>query len=439
MFEPRRQHLMEAMEDAVAIFFAAPETLRNNDVVHAYRQDSDFYYLTGFEEMESVLVFTPHHKTERVTLFLRVRDPEREIWDGARLGVDEAPTALKIDAAYPIEDLARRLPDLLIGATRLFHTLGDPDRDRTVLDAMQKAKRARRQGHATVRDILDPAPLLHEMRLIKSADEIAAMRASAQLAARGHRIAMESSRPGLNEYHLEAVIEHEWRMNGSRRNAYGSIVGSGKNACILHYHENNCLMQDGDLVLIDAGCELDYQASDITRTWPVNGRFTDAQRAVYQVVLDAQEAAIAACVVGRSFHDVHDIALRVLVEGMCKLELLEGTPEACLEDESYKRYYMHKTSHWIGMDVHDVGAYYKCGSSRPLEPGMVLTVEPGLYIAPDDTQAPEALRGIGIRIEDDVLVTDGAPDVLSADAPKTVAALEAIIGVRALPPHNVSS
>lgn len=435
MFEQRRQRLMQGMTDAVAIVFAAPEAIRNNDVTHSYRQDSDFYYLSGFEEMESVLVIAPHRDTERVTLFLRARDPEREIWDGARLGIDDAPKTLKIDAAYPIDELAKRLPDLLIGATRLYHTLGEPARDRLVLDAMKAARRARRQGHETVRDVLDPAPLLHEMRLIKSEAEIEGLRAAAQLAAEGHLLAMRASRPGLYEYQLQGIIEHEWRMRGSQRNAYGSIVGSGKNACVLHYHENERLMEEGDLVLIDAGCELAYQASDITRTWPVSGRFTAPQRTIYELVLAAQEAAIATCVVGSAFDDVHEAALKVLVEGMCRLGLLEGDAEACLKDESYKRYYMHRTSHWIGMDVHDVGAYFKAGSSRPLEAGMVLTVEPGIYISPTDTEAPEAYRGIGIRIEDDVLVTANGPDVLSAGAPKTVAELEAVIGVAALAPR----
>ncbi|MCB9530122.1 MAG: Xaa-Pro aminopeptidase [Myxococcales bacterium] len=432
MYAERRQHLVRRMRDAVAIFFAAPETIRNNDVHHAYRQDSDLHYLTGFEEPECVLVVAPHRDAgDRVVLFLRETDPEREVWDGKRLGVTDAAAALGVDRAYPITALEEKLPGYFHGATRLYHALGRPGRaedDRAVLTALTAARRARRKGIDTPGDLLDPEPLLHELRLIKDDAALAAMKKAAALTARGHRRAMAATRAGLREYQLRAALEYEWGVRGAMRNAYETIVGSGPNACVLHYRAGDRELLPGELVLIDAGCELDYHACDVTRTWPVDGKFTEPQRQIYALVLKAQKAAIDHCRFGRTFESVHDLTVKVLVEGLVDLGLLKGDVTEIIETEAFKRFYMHRTSHWIGMDVHDVGGYHLRGTSRSLEPGMVLTVEPGLYIAPDDETVDPKWRGIGIRIEDDVRVTDGAPEVLTIEIPKEIAEIEAIVG-----------
>ena len=429
-YQERRAQLMELMGDAVAIFFAAAEQIRNNDVHFPYRQASDLFYLTGFEEPEAVLVLAPCREAGcRTALFLRKKDPEKEVWDGYRLGVDAAPEQLGVDQAFAIDELAEQLPTWMCGATRMFHALGvNAADDAVVVDAMTRARRKRREGHETPAAVIDPAESLHELRLIKDAASLDAMRTAARLTGVGHRRAMAITRPGLNEYALQAALEYEWSVRGARRSAYPSIVGSGPNACVLHYRDNDRLMQDGDLVLVDAGCEYGYMASDVTRTWPVGGRFTPPQRALYEAVLAAQLAAIDHCRAGHTFDSVHAVAVRVLTEHMVALGLIEGPAEARIEDEGYKRYYMHRTGHWLGMDVHDVGRYMRAGDSRALQAGMVLTVEPGLYVAPDDAQAPAEYRGLGVRIEDDVLVTEGAPDVLTQDIPKTVAELEALVG-----------
>lgn len=432
MYKERRHQLVRRMRDAVAIFFAAPETIRNNDVHHDYRQDSDLHYLTGFDEPECVLIVAPHREAgDRTVLFLRAKDPEREIWDGRRLGVDDAAATLGIDRAWPIDALADKLPEYLHGATRLYHAFGRPGRaedDRIVLEALTAARRARRKGIDTPGDLLDPEPLLHELRLTKDDAALDAMRKAAALTARGHRRAMAATRAGLREYQLRAALEYEWGVRGSVRNAYSTIVGSGPNACVLHYRAGDRELQPGELVLVDAGCEVDYHAADVTRTWPVDGRFTPPQAAIYALVLKAQKAAIDHCRPGRTFESVHDLTVKVLVEGLVELGLLEGDVNKIIEEETFKRFYMHRTSHWLGMDVHDVGGYHLRGTSRSLEPDMVLTVEPGLYIAPDDDTVDPKWRGIGIRIEDDVRVTDGAPDVLTAEIPKEIAEIEAIVG-----------
>lgn len=436
MFQQRRQTLVNRLRDAAAIFFAAPETLRNPDVQDDHRQDSDLYYLTGFEEPECVLVLAPQRDAgDQVVLFLREKDPEREIWDGKRLGVDDAAKTLGVDRAYPFEALAEKLPTYFEGVNRLYHGLGRAGReadDQVVLRALTAARRARRKGIDTPGDILDPETVLHELRLIKDEAALDAMRKAAALTARGHRRAMAVTRAGLREYQVGAAMEYEWAVRGSVRNAYPSIVGSGPNACVLHYRAGDRVLEPGELVLVDAGCEVDYHASDVTRTWPVDGTFTDEQRAIYALVLAAQKAAIDHCRPGRTFESVHDLTVMKLVEGLVELGLLEGEVDTLIEDESFKRFYMHRTSHWLGMDVHDVGSYYLRGTSRALEPGMVLTVEPGIYIAPDDETVDPKWRGIGIRIEDDVLVTDGAPDVLTADIPKEIKDIEALVGTEDL-------
>jgi Xaa-Pro aminopeptidase len=434
MFARHRQTLMGQLKGAAAVFFAAPETVRNSTVHHVYRQDSDFFHLTGFDEPEAVLVLAPHReKGQQTILFLRERDAEREIWDGRRLGTARAPAALDIDLALDIQVLGSELHKYLVGAEQLYFTLGKRDADdQVVLKAVAAAKRARRTGKLSPTDILDPADLLHETRLIKSEEGLTAMRTAGTLTAAGHAHGMAVTQPGLFEYQIQAAMEYSWRVRGARREAYPSIVGSGPNACILHYRENNRRVQAGDLVLVDAGCEFDYFASDVTRTWPVSGRFSPEQKAVYEVVLDAQRIAIEHCKPGVPFEGVHQQAVRRLTAGLIDLKLLDGSVEECMENEAYKRFYMHRTGHWIGRDVHDVGRYYHRGTSRALEAGMVTTVEPGIYISPDDELVPEAFRGIGIRIEDDVLVTQDGPEVLTSDAPKSVADVEAMVGSAAL-------
>ena len=434
MFARHRTTLMQQLKGAVAVFFAAPELVRNSSVHHEYRQDSDFFHLTGFDEPEAVLVLAPHRaQGERTIMFLRERDAEREVWDGRRLGTARAPDALGVDVAYDIADLGKTLSECLVGAEQLYFQLGKRgEDDQVILKAIQGAKRARRTGKQTPVDILDPADLLHETRLIKSDEGQAAMRRAGALTAAAHAHGMAVTRPGIFEYQIQAAMEYSWRVRGARREAYPSIVGSGPNGCVLHYRDNNRQTQDGDLVLVDAGCEIDYFASDVTRTWPVNGTFSPAQKAVYEIVLDAQLIAIEHCKPGVSFEGVHDVAVRRLTEGLIDLGLLEGSVDGCIEEESYKRFYMHRTGHWIGRDVHDVGRYYLRGASRALEAGMVTTVEPGIYIAPDDETVPEEFRGIGIRIEDDVLITADGPDVLTDAAPKSVADVEAMVGSASL-------
>ncbi len=435
IWKSHRDALAARLRDAVAVVFAAPEQIRNNDVHHDYRQDSDFFYLTGCEEPECVLVIAPHRAVgDQTALFLRTKDPEREVWDGERIGVDAAPGVLGVDKAFPIAKLAELLPEWLKGARKINHAFGRwPAQDAIVTDAMNAAARIhRRLGHDTPSEWVLPEELLWEQRLIKTPESIDAMRRAAQLAAVGHRRAMAVGRPGVFEYQLQAAMEYEWMVRGSRRTAYSSIVGSGPNACVLHYRDNARQTQAGDLVLIDAGCELEYFASDITRTWPVSGKFTAPQAEIYRLVLAAQKASIAHCRRGHTFQAVHDATVQVLTAGLVELGLLQGTVEACIASEAYKHFYMHRTSHWLGMDVHDVGRYRLSGASRTLEPGMVLTVEPGIYISPRDESVPERYRGIGIRIEDDVLVTTGEPDVLSANAPKELDELEALIGTSTL-------
>lgn len=434
MFDERRRVFFSRLRDASAVFFAAPETIRNNDVHNDYRQDSDFFYLTGFDEPSSVLVVSPQQEPgNQIVLFLRTRNPEREIWDGERLGVERAPEVLGVDRAFPIEELETRLPSYIEGARRVYYEMGREghgEYDRTMLDAIAKARRARRRGVDTPGDLVDPAGVIHEMRLLKSDEEIEIMRRAAALTEQSHRRAMAVTRAGVKEYQIKAAMEFEWTMAGCERHAYPAIVGSGPNACVLHYRAGAREMQDGELVLVDAGCEVDYYACDVTRTWPVSGKFSKAQRTLYEIVLTAQEAAIGMCRVGIPFEVIHNKATRVLVEGLVEIGLLDGEIDDIIRDETFKRFYMHRTCHWLGMDVHDVGAYYLGGTSRALEPGMVLTVEPGLYVSPTDMQVPEEYRGIGIRIEDDVLITIDGPDVLTETIPKSVADVEAIVGTQ---------
>jgi len=420
LFAKRRQRVLEEI-DGVAIIPSAPVTLRNNDVEHEYRQDSDLFYLTGFDEPRSVLVLSTVHPEHRSVLFVRPRDREREVWDGARAGVEGAKERCGVDATFPIGELDKRLGDYVAGASTLYYELGrQPEFDRRVLDAISGARGRGRNPKPWPTRIQHPETIWHEMRLIKDEAELDRMRRALAITGEAHLAAMRAAAPGKHEYEIEALFREIFRRNGSERVAYAPIVGAGPNATVLHYRANNRRMEEGELLLIDAGCEYDYYASDVTRTFPVSGTFSEPQRKIYEAVLAAQEAAIAATKPGETVESLHRVTLEALVEGMVSVGLLAGTVSELIETEAYRRYYMHRTSHWIGMDVHDVGAYFVGGKPRPLAPGMVLTIEPGIYVSADDDEAPEHFRGIGVRIEDDVLVTEGGQEVLSASIPKAV-------------------
>ncbi len=430
MFAARRKALLEAIGQGVMILPAPPTVIRNNDVEHEFRQGSDLYYLTGFDEPESVLVLSTVHPEHRAVLFLRTRDPERETWDGPRLGVERAPAELGVDAAFPIGELDERLPTYMENTRRVYYRLGlDRRFDDRFLGALDVVRlRSRRSGECPS-EIVEPGVILHEMRVKKSTDEIAVMRRAAAITREAHLAAMRAAQPGRYEYELEAELLRTFRAHGSERPAYGSIVGAGPNATILHYRRNDRRLESGDLVLIDAGAEFGYYASDVTRTFPVSGHFSPEQRAIYELVLQAQLAAIETVRPGATLDAIHERAVAVLVDGLLALGLLQGEREQVIEQGDYKRFYMHRTSHWLGMDVHDVGRYHQAGSPRALEPGFVLTVEPGLYISPSAEVDPR-YRGIGVRIEDDLLVTSDGSENLTADIPKAPPELEAILSAR---------
>lgn len=427
-FERRRQELMNMMEPgSIAVLPAAPERPRNRDTLYPYRQDSDFYYLAGFPEPEAVLVLIPGRAQGQYILFCRERDPAREIWDGARAGQEGAVNDFGADDAFPIGDIDDILPGLIEGHDKLYYTMGvDSEFDQRVIGWVNHVRQNARSGAKAPGEFVSLQHLLHEMRLIKSRAEINIMRKAAQISAAAHCRAMQVCRPGMMEYELEAEFQGIFRRHNGWP-AYVPIVGGGANSCVLHYIENNQRLNDGDLVLIDAGVEIDLYASDITRTFPVNGRFSEEQRIIYELVLKSQEAAIAAIAPGRNWNEFHDAATQVLTEGMIELGLLSDTLEQALEQGTYRRFFMHRTGHWLGMDVHDVGDYKVDGEWRLLEPGMVCTVEPGLYIAPDSEGVDPRWWGIGVRIEDDVLVTRNGCEVLTSAVPKEVAAIEALM------------
>ncbi|MBQ0715140.1 MAG: Xaa-Pro aminopeptidase [Paraperlucidibaca sp.] len=429
-FTCRRQALMARVgRDAAVIIPAAVHHRRNRDTEYRYRQDSDFYYLTGFAEPEALLVLLPGRAEGEFVLFCRDRDRAMEIWNGYRAGPEGAVSDFGASQAFVIADVATKLPELLAGRKQVYA----PMATETAFDAdlagwINAVRSQARAGVEAPQSLHAIDQALHPLRLIKSAAEIAIMQAAADLSAEGHRRAMAVAKAGRYEYELEAELLHSFTRHGCIAPAYGSIVGGGANACILHYTENNAELRDGDLVLIDAGGELAYYAADITRTFPVNGRFSAEQKALYEVVLAAQLAAIDVVQVGNSWQLPHETAVRVLCEGLLELGLLKGELSAVIEGGDYRRFYMHRTGHWLGMDVHDVGDYRIDGEWRAFAPGMVLTVEPGLYIAPDDDTVEARWRGIGIRIEDDVVVTESGPHVLTAKAPKTIAEIEALVG-----------
>lgn len=428
-FAKRRQALMSQMEpNSIAIIASAPEQRRNRDVDFPFRQDSDFYYLSGFAEPESVIALIPGREHGEYVVFCRERNREMEIWNGYRAGPEGATNEYGADDAFPINDIDDILPGLIEGKSRVYYAMGrEAAFDSRLMSWINVIRSKVRNGAHPPGEFSSLDHILHEMRLLKSAPEAAVMRASGEIAAKAHCQAMRICRPGMYEYQLEAEYLHVFAQNGARFPAYPSIVGGGQNACILHYTENSARLQDGDLVLIDAGCELDFYASDITRTFPVNGRFTSEQKVLYELVLSAQLAAIESVRPGAHWNEPHERAVRVLTEGLVDLGLLRGEVEQLIKDEGYKKFYMHKTGHWIGMDVHDVGEYKIGGEWRLLEPGMVLTIEPGLYISNDLDDVDERWKGIGIRIEDDVLVTKEGYEVLTSAVPKRPDEIEALM------------
>jgi Xaa-Pro aminopeptidase len=429
-FKQRRKALMQRLKKkSVALLSSAPATVRNRDVEHPFRQHSDFYYLTGFDEPEAVAVFVPGRKEGEFVLFCREFDPEKAIWTGRHAGLEGAREAYGAHEAFSIGELDERLPGLLEDRDRVYFPIGeDADLDHAVMAAVRDIRRRSRTGVQAPYEFVALEHVLHEQRLFKSAAELDIMRKAAEVSVLAHQRAMRACRPGRYEYEIEAEILHEFAQHGMRSPAYPCIVAGGGNACVLHYTENDAPLRDGDLLLIDAGAEYRNYASDITRTFPVNGRFSEPQRAIYELVLEAQSAAIEEVRPGRRWMDPHEAAVKTLTKGLVTLGLLKGKVPKLIKDEAYKKFYMHRTGHWLGMDVHDVGLYRVDGEWRELEPGMVLTVEPGLYIAPDCEDVDPKWRGIGVRIEDDVLVTKDGCDILTAALPKTVADIEACMG-----------
>ncbi len=425
-FARRRRQLMRMMGNgSIAIVPAAPERLRNRDVEYPYRQDSDLHYLTGFPEPETVAVLIPGRRQGEFVLFCRATDPEREAWTGPRAGQEGAVENFGADDSFPITDLDDILPGLLEGCERVFYTMGrDPEFDRRLIAWVNRIRENTRSGSRPPAEFISLDLLLHEMRLFKSAAELRMMRAAARISMEAHRRAMCRCHPGMVEYEVEAELLYHFRRHGAEA-AYPPIVGGGANACVLHYVRNDAPLQDGDLLLIDAGAELECYACDITRTFPVNGRFTPAQRAIYDLVLKAHEAAIAKVRPGNHWNDPHQAVVRVFTEGLVRLGLLKGRPAQLIKDGAYRRFYIHRAGHWLGLDVHDVGDYKVDGKWRLLEPGMVLTVEPGLYVPAGSKGVARKWWNIGVRIEDDVRVTPAGREVLTGGLIRSADAIEA--------------
>lgn len=430
-YRQRREQLMAKIGSGTAIFRSAPTAVMHNDVEYVYRQDSDFFYLTGFNETQAVAVLAPHHAEHRFVLFVQPKDQEKEVWSGYRCGIEKAKEFYGADIAYPITELDEKLPQYLEKANCIYYHLG---RDRhfndKIIEHYQSLLRTYPKRGTGPTSITDPSIVLSTMRLHKSKTELDLMRQAVEIAVEAHNHALKTAAPGRYEYEIQAEIEHIFRLRGGMGPAYPSIVASGKNACVLHYIENNCQMQENDLLLIDAGCAYGYYNSDITRTFPVSGKFTTEQKILYELVLEAQKQAISEVKPGNSFHAPHNKAVRILTEGLVELGLLKGEIDKLIEEEKYKPFYMHRTSHWLGLDVHDAGVYQHGEEPQTLQPGQVLTIEPGLYIVPDTKPAEDQPEidprwvGIGIRIEDDVLVTEDGNEVLTAGVPKEIQDLE---------------
>ncbi|MCF7987534.1 MAG: Xaa-Pro aminopeptidase [Methylovulum sp.] len=428
-FKKRRQHLMRRIGHGnIALINSAAARTRNRDVDYPFRQDSDFYYLTGFNEPDALAVFMPGREQGEYVLFCREFDEKKALWEGAHAGLEGATQHFDADDAFPITDLDDILPGMLEGKGKVFYPMGrDSEFDHSILEWINHIRSQSRSGLVAPTELSAIEPILHDMRLIKSAAELTLMRRAAEVSAQAHIKAMQTCKAGLYEYQIEAELIYHFAQNGLRAVAYPSIVASGKNACTLHYTENTGKLKNGDLLLIDAGAECDHYAADITRTFPVSGRFSEAQKQLYQLVLDAQAAAIAEIKPGAAWNLAHDAAVEVLTKGLLNLGLLKGRLKKLIKDEKYKTFYMHRTGHWLGMDVHDVGDYKINQEWRPLAVGMVLTVEPGLYIPPTCKTVDEKWRGIGIRIEDDVLVTAQGHEILTATVPKSIDEIEALM------------
>jgi Xaa-Pro aminopeptidase len=442
VFKRRRERFLKAMDEGVAIIPSAPEAIRNGDVHYDYRQHSDFFYLTGFEEPGSLLLLRKNGTKDNFVLFVPRRDKVMEIWNGRRAGPEGAKSRYGAHAAFTTEEIDAKVPEFLKDQPRAYWRLGEGAAlDSRFTGWLNRVRQMKREGHNAPLEVHDPGRILNQMRLIKNNDDLRFLRESCRIAALGHNHGMRSTRPGMREYEVQAEIEYEFRKNGCHRNGYGSIVAGGDNANILHYHENSDVLNDGDLLLVDAGCEYGYYSADITRVWPVNGKFTEPQAEVYNWVLRAQKASIEMCKPGVGFREVHNRSVEVLTEGMVEMGLLKGDPAKIIatqkewdEDvkakrkdpkkdkapKTYREFYMHNTSHWLGLDVHDVGDYRNGENWVKLQPGCVLTVEPGLYISKQRRDVLARYRGIGIRIEDDVLVTTGKPEVLTRDCVKGV-------------------
>ena len=427
-FARRRAQLMKLMgKDAIAIVPAAPIRHRNSDVEYAYRQDSDFFYLTGFGEPEAVAVLIPGRQQAEYVLFVRDRDPARETWDGRRAGPVGATRVYGADDAFPFADMDEILPGLIENRARVYYTMGVyADFDARVVGWVNGLRAQSQRGRHSPQEFVALDHVLHDMRLFKSTAELDLMRESARIASRAHVRAMRTCRPGMSEFEIMAELVHEFRLHNADT-SYQPIVGGGANTCILHYRENDQKLADGELLLVDAGCEYQCYASDITRTYPINGRFSPEQRAIYEIVLEANLAAIAKVRPGNHWNDPHDAAVRVVTQGLVKLGLLKGRVASLEKDEAYKRFFMHRTGHWLGMDVHDVGDYKVGDEWRVLEPGMVMTIEPGIYIPAGMRGVPKRFHNIGVRIEDDVAVTRRGAEVLTARAPKAVREIEALM------------
>ncbi|MBV8170578.1 MAG: aminopeptidase P N-terminal domain-containing protein [Candidatus Eremiobacteraeota bacterium] len=424
-FKKRRDAFMEKIGDAVAVFPSAPQVIRSNDGHYPYRQDSDFYYLTGFAEPESVLVLAPSHPQTKTVIFVRPRDRDREIWEGKRLGVEAAAAALSVDAAYPLAELDERLPALLDGSDNLYYGMnGGHEFIRRIIRHVKQARITRRRADNAALNILDPSPILHEMRTIKSAADIAGMRRAVEISCAGHLAAMRYARPGMHEYEVQAIVDYVFASRGAESNSYPSIVAGGNNTTYLHYTANRDRIPDDALVLIDAGAEVDFYNGDITRTWPISGKFSAEQRAVYDIVLAANRAAIELCKPGVTFNTtINDAAQRIMVEGLIDLKLVKGSADAVLEGGAHRPFLPHRVGHFLGYDTHDVGFYRQKGDWRPLAAGMVVTIEPGLYVGYDLDVDPR-FKGIGVRIEDDVLVTERGRENLSEELPKDADEIE---------------
>ncbi len=420
---------MAQMEpNSIALLASAPARMRNGDAEYLYRQNSDFYYLTGFTEADALLALIPGRKQGEAVLFCQQKNKEKELWTGVLMGPDVACEELLFDDAFPITDIDDILPGLIEGRDRVYYSMGKDDQfDNQVMDWVKVIRSKAKMGAHPPSEFLVLDHLLHELRLIKSANEVKLMEQAAKISAEGHKRAMAYCKPGIKEYELEAELLHAFTRNGSRAPAYSSIVAAGDNACILHYNENNAEVKEGDLILIDAGCEYEHYASDITRTFPASGKFTAEQKAIYELVLNAQSAAIEAIAPGVPWDEPHKISVKIITRGLVKLGLLKGRTSQLIKSEAYRDFYMHKVGHWIGMDVHDVGDYKIDDSWRLMEPGMVTTVEPGIYISPDNKKVQKKWRGIGVRIEDDVLVTKKGYRILSNGIPKTVQEIESFM------------